>query len=122
LKRLQSLTLFVWFLLLTMMNRIQCRQSFVGILLIKQPFFILGIDDVEAAKGSAFGAAGTFFVTFLVSVIYLIMDGRRVNAEVVSGVSLMRGGRQQSNRFGEYTTVAFSDDVGGNRNNEFHYA
>jgi hypothetical protein len=105
-----------------MMSPTPSRQSFVGILLIKQPFFILGIDDVEAAKGSAFGAAGTFFFTFLVSVIYLLVESRRVNSEILRGASLVRGRGQQTNRFGEYSTVAFSDDVGGNRNNEFHFA
>lgn len=77
---------------------------------------------MEAAKGSAFGAAGTFFFTFLVSVIYLLMDSRRVNTEMLSGATLMRGRGPQVNRFGEYSTVAFSDDAGGNNVNEFHYA
>ena len=39
-----------------------------------QPFFIGGIEDVEKAKNSAFGAAGTFFFTFLISILYLIAD------------------------------------------------
>jgi hypothetical protein len=36
-----------------------------------------GIQDVEAAKGSAFGAAGTFFFTFLISMLYIIREARR---------------------------------------------
>jgi hypothetical protein len=93
-------------------------------LLIKQPFFILGINDIEAAKGSAFGAAGTFFVTFLVSVIYLLLESRRLNADILSSASQTSGRRsQQTNRFGIYATVAVSDDIGGNNDNiEFHYA
>jgi hypothetical protein len=69
--------------------------------LIKQPFLILGIDDVEKAKGSAFGAAGAFFVTFLVSVLYLLNEGRRTSYAVQ--------GRGHVNRFGEYSTVGFVD-------------
>lgn len=48
-------------------------------MLVKQPFFVGGIDNVEEAKGSAFGAAGMFFFTFLASIIYLIRDSRRVS-------------------------------------------
>jgi hypothetical protein len=51
-------------------------------MLMKQPFFIGGIDDVEVAKGSAFGAAGTFFFTFLVSIIYMIREGRRTTSDI----------------------------------------
>ena len=40
------------------------------------PFFIGGIDDVEKAKNSAFGAAGTFFLVFLISIVYLIADAQ----------------------------------------------
>lgn len=69
---------------------------------MKQPFFILGIDDVEKAKGSAFGAAGMFFFTFLVSILYLLKEGRRVTGIAVHG-------RGQINRFGEYTTVDYVD-------------
>ncbi|CAB9509286.1 expressed unknown protein [Seminavis robusta] len=46
----------------------------VGIMLIHQPFFVGGIEDVEKSKTSAFGAAGTFFLTFLISIIYLMVD------------------------------------------------
>ena len=57
-------------------------------MLIKQPFFIGGINDVEAAKGSAFGAAGMFFFTFLASILYLIRDSRRVSdIRVIEGSS-----------------------------------
>jgi hypothetical protein len=55
-------------------------QTWVGVLLMKQPFFVGGIDNVESAKGSAFGAAGTFFFTFLVSISYMIRQGRRATA------------------------------------------
>ena len=45
-------------------------------MLVHQPFFIGGIDDVEKAKSSAFGAAGTFFLVFLISIVYLIADAQ----------------------------------------------
>jgi hypothetical protein len=47
-------------------------------MLVKQPFFVGGIDDVELAKNSAFGAAGTFFFTFCVCIFYLIHNERRI--------------------------------------------
>lgn len=50
---------------------------------MRQPFFIGGIEDVEKAKNSAFGAAGTFFVVFLISIIYLI-SGARFNIESIT--------------------------------------
>ena len=43
-------------------------------MLMRQPFFIGGIDDVEVAKGSAFGAAGLFFFTFVASIFYLMKE------------------------------------------------
>jgi hypothetical protein len=36
-------------------------------MLTTQPFFITGIDDVEEAKSSAFGAFGMFMATFVLS-------------------------------------------------------
>ena len=53
-------------------------QTWVGILLMKQPFYIAGIDDYERAKGSAFGAAAAFFFTFVVSIVYMIYDAQRL--------------------------------------------
>jgi hypothetical protein len=46
-------------------------------MLMKQPFFIGGIEDVEKSKASAFGAAGTFFFTFVISILYMIHDAQR---------------------------------------------
>lgn len=46
----------------------------VAMMLTYQPFYIGGIDDVERAKRSAYGAMATFLLTFLVAVLYLIMD------------------------------------------------
>jgi hypothetical protein len=108
-------------------------QSFVGTLLIKQPFFLLGIHDVEKAKRSAFGAAALFLVSFIVCVVYLIIEGRRTSvmlrrAQLTStaAIQMISGSRsygQQTNRFGEYTTVSFSDDiVDDNGGNDLHYA
>ena len=53
-------------------------QSWVGLMLMHQPFYIGGIDDVERAKSSAFGAAGTFFFIFCLSSFYMIKQGRKL--------------------------------------------
>jgi dolichol kinase len=93
----------------------------------------LGINDVEKAKRSAFGAAAMFLVSFVVCVVYLIGEGRRTSAIIrrsqltsTAAIQMISGSRrygQQTNRFGEYTTVSFSDDVvDGNDNNDLHYA
>ncbi|GKY94212.1 hypothetical protein MPSEU_000387100 [Mayamaea pseudoterrestris] len=63
-------------------------MTWVGIMLMKQPFFVGGIEDVEAAKGSAFGAAGTFFFTFLISMMYMIREGQRLTRSNNSGGSV----------------------------------
>jgi hypothetical protein len=60
-------------------------------MLIKQPFFIGGVHDfvdgvdvgVEKAKGSAFGAAAMFFLTFIACVLYTIQDTRRITSSVI---------------------------------------
>lgn len=83
----------------------------MGVLLIKQPFFIRGIEDVEVAKGSAFGAAAAFFFTFLASVFYLLKEGRRLSGSVVV---LGRGNLQ---RFGEYSTVDFVESYDPDHSN-----
>lgn len=44
---------------------------------MKQPLYILGVEDVEQAKSSAFGAAGTFFFTFIVSIVYMIREAKQ---------------------------------------------
>jgi hypothetical protein len=69
----------------------------VGIMLMKQPFFMGGIDDVEVAKGSAFGAAGTFFLTFILSVTYMYHDAKRLAEErniEQNGGETRSGGRE----------------------------
>ena len=82
-------------------------KSFIGIMLIKQPFFILGIHDVELAKGNAFGAAGTFLFTFLLSIFYLLKEGRRLNITVIEGGG--DRGRGRVSRFGDYSTVGIQE-------------
>lgn len=90
---------------------------------------------MEKAKRSAFGAAATFLVTFVVCVVYLIGEGRRTavmlrrtqlavnSTAAIQMITNSRGYRQQTSRFGEYTTVSFSDDVvDGNESNDLHYA
>lgn len=73
---------------------------------MKQPFFILGIEDVERAKGNAFGAAATFLFTFLLSIFYLLKEGRRLNISLVQE----EPGRGRVHRFGEYSTVGVQQE------------
>ena len=70
-------------------------------MLVHQPFFIGGIDDVETAKSSAFGAAGTFFLVFLVSIVYLIAD-----AQFDFGGGNSNNPRSPRNNRGEYDLVS----------------
>ena len=51
-------------------------QLWVGLLLIYQPFYIGGIEDVGRAKVSAFGAMVTFIATFVISIILGCRDSR----------------------------------------------
>lgn len=69
-------------------------------MLVHQPFFIGGIEDVEKAKSSAFGAAGTFFLVFLISIVYLIAD-----AQFGFGERSANNPRSPRNR-GEYDLVS----------------
>ena len=52
-------------------------------MLTKQPFYVLGIEDVESCKNNAFGAMWTFIVTFGLSVGFLMYESsakqRRAN-------------------------------------------
>lgn len=49
-------------------------QGWVGALLVYQPFYVSGLEDIDAAKSSAFGALGLFIVTFASSIVYLCYD------------------------------------------------
>ena len=69
-------------------------QAFVGIMLATQPQFILGIDDVGAAKSNAFGAMGMFIGTFAVSIIGLATRG---NSDEKERDSVTDGGYQLGN-------------------------
>ena len=73
---------------------------------MKQPLYILGVEDLEQAKSSAFGAAGTFFFTFIVSIVYLIRDSKQdrfVNFSTTTTSTTRRTGR------GEYGQVPISE-------------
>lgn len=59
---------------------------------MKQPLYILGVEDLEQAKSSAFGAAGTFFFTFVVSIVYLIRDAKQDRFVNFSARRMGRGG------------------------------
>eukprot|EP00561_Arcocellulus_cornucervis_P011312 CAMPEP_0185816878 /NCGR_PEP_ID=MMETSP1322-20130828/18199_1 /TAXON_ID=265543 /ORGANISM="Minutocellus polymorphus, Strain RCC2270" /LENGTH=232 /DNA_ID=CAMNT_0028513859 /DNA_START=48 /DNA_END=746 /DNA_ORIENTATION=+ len=49
-------------------------MGWVGALLTYQPFYVSGLEDLEGAKSSAFGALGTFIFTFASSIVYLCYD------------------------------------------------
>lgn len=76
------------------------KKSWIGIMLIKQPFFILGIEDVEKAKSSAFGAAGTFFFCFIVSILYMIRESRQ-QANLSLGVAMRRVNFLDAQEYGQ---------------------
>ena len=69
-------------------------QAFVGTMLATQPQFILGIDDVGAAKSNAFGAMGMFIGTFALSIIGLATRG---NSDEKERDSVTDGGYQLGN-------------------------
>jgi len=59
-------------------------------MLIRQPFYVLGIENLENAKSSAFGAAGTFFLTFVASAVYMITHTDDTNASLTRSTSVPR--------------------------------
>lgn len=92
---------------------------------MNQPFFIGGIEDVEKAKGSAFGAAGLFMFIFCVSIAHLIMDSMKVSSVVRSTVSAAHdvdydgwtGQRTSSGQYGQVPTT-FQDFEDASNNSE----
>mmetsp|Transcript_34991 Transcript_34991/g.53662 ORF Transcript_34991/g.53662 Transcript_34991/m.53662 type:complete len:102 (+) Transcript_34991:131-436(+) len=58
---------------------------FCGAILSSQPFFLSGIEDAEQAQGSAFGATGMFFFTFVLSLVGIWYDGQQKAQEVDTG-------------------------------------
>lgn len=69
-------------------------------MLTYQPFYIGGIEDVQHAKNSAYGAMAMFILTFILSVLYIIFDvirdavggGRRNNTNMSSRAQRRRSG------------------------------
>jgi hypothetical protein len=89
------------------------------VLLTKQPFYIGGIDDYEKAKGSAFGAAGTFFVLFVVSMIYTMKEGRRLDQLTLSRIPNESNGSMANGRRDGYAGV-FRDSSENEEEVELH--
>lgn len=77
--------------------------TWVGIMLTYQPFFVGGIDDVDTSKTSAFGAAGVFFFTFVLSIGYLLSDSYFSSG--TSGTTRGNNPRSPGGR-GEYDLVS----------------
>ena len=59
-------------------------QLYCGVLIATQPFLVAGIEDVDTAKSSAFGAAGMFLFTFLASMAAMWYDSNN-KKEPVNG-------------------------------------
>lgn len=57
-------------------TRLSQTQLFVFMLLLYQPFYVGGIEDLQKAKNSAFGAMLTFCATFVVSLVLWWRDVR----------------------------------------------
>jgi hypothetical protein len=73
-------------------------------MLTTQPFFITGIDDVEEAKSSAFGAFLMFMVTFCLSAAGMFYDAQ-FKPDPVDGTENGEGGYQLANdNFPSYGT------------------
>ena len=60
-------------------------QLFVAVLITTQPFYLAGIDDVEKAQGSAYGATGMFLFTFLASIGGIWFDSMQKIEPVANG-------------------------------------
>jgi hypothetical protein len=77
---------------------------------VKQPFLINGIDDVESAKISAFGAAATYLFTFLISIIYVIVEGGKIETNAKGNITNnTRNQYTDSFRRGEYSGIAMTE-------------
>jgi hypothetical protein len=64
------------------------QQLWVGIMLTTQPFFIAGIEDVEVATRSAYGAFFMFMFVFVLSAVGMWYDstfGKKSAAEEGDG-------------------------------------
>mmetsp|Transcript_9926 Transcript_9926/g.23954 ORF Transcript_9926/g.23954 Transcript_9926/m.23954 type:complete len:104 (+) Transcript_9926:96-407(+) len=70
----------------------------VGVMLTTQPFFIAGIEDVEAATHSAFGAFWMFMFVFVLSAIGMFYDSnfsqKAAVEEETEGEYQLAGGRE----------------------------
>lgn len=73
---------------------------------MKQPFLIAGIEDVEKAKGNAFGAAATFFFSFLACVVYQVKESR---SQLPPIESPYQPARRMDNEYGEYSGGGYRD-------------
>lgn len=92
-------------------------------MLVKQPLFVGvgGMEDVEKAKGSAFGAAGLFVFIFCLSIAHLITDSMKVPSVVRSTVSAAHDddydgwtGQRRNGEYGQVPTFQdFEDDNNG---------
>lgn len=80
-------------------------------MLVQQPFFIGGIEDVDRAKSSAFGAAGMFVFTFVVSIGVLIRGGSNEMAQRRGEATRSHGGGPAE--YGQVPTTSEGNFVTG---------
>jgi hypothetical protein len=84
-------------------------QLWVGVMLTTQPFFISGIEDVDNAQKSAYGACFMFLFTFVVSAIGMWYDstfGKKPAASDGDGIVTdyqLAGGVQDFPNYGTST-------------------
>lgn len=97
------------------------NKTWVGIMLMTQPFFVGGIENVEKSKSSAFNAAFLFFITFLSSIGYMIHDSRRTVLFTQGRATRSRGILESSNG-GEYGQVSLGDHSDGDENERYPHA
>lgn len=99
-------------------------QSWVGIMLMRQAFYVGGVEDLELAKANAFGAAGTFFFTFVISILYILKEGRkevRRGSTTATFAEVMATGVFRDREEAEYGQLStFSDFPEEEFNDEIH--
>lgn len=82
-------------------------------MLMKQPFFVGGIENVDQSTGNAFGAAAVFFFIFVISMVHLIMDTMKHPSNPAAAASFSRSSSHSMSAQDSFEGWA------GQRNSEF---
>lgn len=70
----------------------------------KQPFFMAGIEDIEEARASAFGAFGMFVFTFIMSALGIWYDSQNKESEIEDDENGETGYQLSTGEFPNYGT------------------